>query len=100
MQTTFPDDKPVFDGANQTMRFTARVDGETVVCAITVEALEDRFGADSARQAALMAASDKGRYRIRSVDAEALDRNNGEGVVLHSGLFRLEGMEPHLGTTA
>ena len=47
-----------------------------------------------------MAAFDKGRHRIRSVCAEALDQNNGEGVVLHSGLFRVEGMEPDRGTTA
>jgi hypothetical protein len=87
MQITFSDDKPVFDG-------------EAVVCAITAEALEDHFGADSALEATLMSAFDKGRHRIRSVCAEALDQNNGEGVVLHSGLFRVEGMEPDRGTAA
>ncbi|MFM0037020.1 DUF1488 domain-containing protein [Paraburkholderia strydomiana] len=100
MQIIFPDDKPAFDGANLTVRFMARVDGEPVVCAITAEALEDHFGADSALEATLMTAFDKGLHRIRSVCAEALDQNHGEGVVLHSGLFRVEGMEPDRGATA
>ncbi|WP_429328274.1 DUF1488 domain-containing protein [Paraburkholderia atlantica] len=100
MQITFPDDEPVFDGANLTVRFLARVDGQPVVCSITAEALEDHFGAESALEPALMAAFDRGRQRIRSVCAEALDQNNGEGVVLHSGLFRVEGMEPDRGTAA
>jgi len=100
MQINFPDDTPEFDGANLRVRFIARVDGEAVECAITAEALEDHFGAESALEAALIAAFDKGRQRIRSVCAEALDQNNGEGVVLHSGLFRVEGMEPDRGATA
>ncbi|CAH2802483.1 MAG: Transcriptional regulator [uncultured Paraburkholderia sp.] len=100
MQITFSEDKPAFDGANLTVRFMARMDGEPVVCAITAEALEDHFGADSALETALMSAFDHGCNRIRSVCAEALDQNHGEGVVLHSGLFRLEGMEPDLGAAA
>ncbi len=100
MHITFPDDRAVFDGANLTVRFMARVDGEAVECAITAEALEDHFGAESALESTLMAAFDKGRNRIRSVCAEALDQNAGEGVVLHSGLFRVEGMEPDRGTAA
>ncbi|MBC8741525.1 DUF1488 domain-containing protein [Paraburkholderia sp. UCT31] len=100
MQITFPDDEAAFDGANLTVRFRARVDGEPVVCAITAEALEDHFGAESALEAALMAAFDRGRQRIRSVCAEALDQNDGESVVLHSGLFRVEGMEPDRGAAA
>ena len=100
MQITFTDDQPAFDGSNLTVRFMARVDGEAVICAITAEALEDHFGADSALEDTLMAAFDKGRHRIRSVCAEALDQNEGEGVLLHSGLFRVEGMESDRGTTA
>ncbi|MEZ0604018.1 DUF1488 domain-containing protein [Paraburkholderia sp. IW21] len=100
MHITFSDDQPSFDGTNLTVRFMARVDGEPVVCAITAEALEDHFGADSALEATLMAAFDKGRNRIRSVCAEALDQNDGAAVVLHSGLFRVEGMEPGRDTTA
>ncbi|MCC8400426.1 DUF1488 domain-containing protein [Paraburkholderia sp. MMS20-SJTN17] len=100
MQIHFPDDEPAFDGANLTVRFLARVDGEPVTCAITAEALEDHFGAESALESALLAAFDKGRERIRSVCAEALEHNRGEGVVLHSGLFRVEGMAPDRGGVA
>jgi hypothetical protein len=68
--------------------------------AITAEALEDHFGAHSALESALMAAFDSGRNPIRSVCAEAIDQNGGKGVVLHSGLFRVDGTEPDRGTTA
>jgi hypothetical protein len=44
MRITFPDDAPGFDGSSLTVQFTARVDGEPVICAITAEALEDHFG--------------------------------------------------------
>ncbi|WP_429454520.1 DUF1488 domain-containing protein [Paraburkholderia sp. 40] len=82
------------------MRFTAPVDGEPVGAAITAEPLEDHFGAHSALESALMAAFDNGRNPIRSVCAESIDQNGGKGVVLHSGLFRVDGMEPDRGITA
>ncbi len=100
MTITFPDDPPVFDGANLAVRFTACVDGRPVECSITAEALEDHFGADSALEDTLLKAFERGRARIRSVCAEALDQNQGERVVLHSGLFRVEGMEPDRGLKA
>jgi hypothetical protein len=100
MTITFSDDAPRFDGANLTVQFTAAVDGEPVACFITAEALEDHFGADSLLEDALLSAFERGRARIRSVCAEALDQNEGESVVLHSGLFRVEGMEPDRGLTA
>jgi hypothetical protein len=94
MRITFPDDKPGFNGSSLTVQFCARVDGEPVMCSITAEALEDHFGAPSALEDVLLAAFEQGRSRIRSVCAEELDRSDGAGVVLHSGLFRVEGMEP------
>ncbi|SDH26003.1 Protein of unknown function [Paraburkholderia phenazinium] len=94
MRITFPDDAPGFDGSSLTVQFTARVDGEPVICAITAEALEDHFGARSALEESLLAAFEQGRRRIRSVCAEALDQSGGAAVILHSGLFRVEGMEP------
>lgn len=97
MHITFPDEQPAFDGSSLSVRFMARVDGEAVVCSITAEALEDHFGADSALEATLIAAFEHGRGRIRSVCAEALDLSDGGGVVLHSGLFRVEGMESDRG---
>ncbi|MGF6602378.1 hypothetical protein P3T23_007130 [Paraburkholderia sp. GAS448] len=42
MHIAFPDDQPVFDGANLIVRFTASVDGEPVECTIAAEALEDQ----------------------------------------------------------
>jgi hypothetical protein len=93
MRISFPDEVPGFDGSSLTVQFTARVDGEPVICAISAEALEDHFGAESALEDALLAAFERGRPRIRSVCAEALDQNEGAAVVLHSGLFRVEGME-------
>ncbi|WP_109481983.1 DUF1488 domain-containing protein [Paraburkholderia sp. C35] len=93
MHITFPDDAPAFDGSSLTVSFMARVDGEPVVCAISAEALEDHFGADSPLEDALIDAYERGRARIRAVCAEALDQNRGESVILHSGLFRVEGME-------
>ncbi|HXZ10551.1 MAG TPA: DUF1488 domain-containing protein [Paraburkholderia sp.] len=100
MTITFPDETPQFDGANLTLRFTAAVDGELVVCYITAEALQDHFGADSALEDALLDAFERGRARIRSVCAEALDLNRGGSVMLRSGLFRVEGMEPDRGFIA
>jgi len=93
MHITFSDDAPRFDGANLTVRFAARVDGEPVNCAISAEALEDHFGAPSPLEDDLLRAFQRGQARIRSVCAEALDQNQGGAVLLHSGLFRVEGME-------
>ncbi|SIT41289.1 conserved hypothetical protein [Paraburkholderia ribeironis] len=63
-------------------------------------ALKDHFGAHCAPESALMTVFRNGRNRIRSVCAEAMDQNGGKGVVLHSGLFTVSGMEPDRGTTA
>jgi len=86
----FPDESPVFDGANMLMRFIVELDGEPVVCAITAEALEDHFGADSALEEALRGAFERGRARICSACTEAI-RETGGSVVLHSGRFRVDG---------
>ncbi|KMQ80426.1 Transcriptional regulator [Candidatus Burkholderia pumila] len=94
MHITFTDERPKYDGGDLALYFTALVDGEPVVCSISVEALEDHFGAQSPREEDLMTAFDKGAARIRAVCAEVLDDNGGEAVVLRSGLFRVAGMEP------
>ncbi|MEX3897074.1 hypothetical protein [Paraburkholderia sp. BR10954] len=49
---------------------------------------------------ALMSAFGNGRKRIRSVCAKVINQNGGKGVMLHSGLFRVDGMEPDRGTMA
>lgn len=89
LRVTFPDESPVFDGANMLMRFVVELDGEPVVCAITAEALEDHFGAESALEAALRDAFERGRERICTACTDAI-RETGGSVVLHSGRFRVQ----------
>jgi hypothetical protein len=94
MHIKFADNPPIYDGDDLALHFTALVDAQPVVCSISAEALEDHFGAPSAREEHLLGAFEQGRARIFSVCAEALDSNGGKGVVLRSGLFRVAGMEP------
>jgi Protein of unknown function (DUF1488) len=94
MQIQFSDAAPTYDGGDLALHFIALIDAQPVVCSISAEALEDHFGATSAREDDLLPAFERGRARIRSVCAEALDSNGGESVVLRSGLFRVAGMEP------
>ncbi|VWC73437.1 periplasmic protein [Burkholderia lata] len=86
-RVTLVDEPPVFDGAALQLRFVVDVDGEPQTWAITVEALEDHFGAPSALEADLRDAFEQGRARIEVACAEVLADGNG-GVVLHSGDFR------------
>ena len=72
------------------VRFIAKVDAVPLSCAITVEALEDHFGAESALEASLREAFDRGRPRILAACADAMNETEG-GVVLHSGAFRAIG---------
>lgn len=94
MHIKFADQPPIYDGDDFALHFTALVDARPVVCSISAEALEDHFGAASAREDDLLQAFEQGRARIRSVCAEALDSSGGQSVVLRSGLFRVAGMEP------
>ncbi|WP_254073883.1 DUF1488 domain-containing protein [Burkholderia sp. S171] len=94
MHIQFSDAAPTYDGDDLAVHFVALIDGQAVVCSISAEALEDHFGAASAREDDLLQAFERGCARIRSVCAEALDSNGGESVVLRSGLFRVAGMEP------
>ncbi|KAG8152432.1 DUF1488 domain-containing protein [Burkholderia catarinensis] len=86
-RVTLTDAPPVFDGAALQLCFVVDVDGAPQTCAITVEALEDHFGAPSALEADLRAAFERGRARIEAACAEVLADRHGD-VVLHSGYFR------------
>ncbi|CAB3716944.1 DUF1488 domain-containing protein [Trinickia soli] len=90
MRVTFPDDAPVFDGAQMVVRFVANVEGVPLSCAITAEALEDHFGAGSTLESELLRAYADGRERIRDVCQRAIEQSDGAAVVLRSGLFRIE----------
>jgi hypothetical protein len=94
MHITFADDPPAYDGDDLAVHFTALVDNAPILCSISVEALEDHFGATSAREDDALPAYERGKARIRAVCAEALDDNGGQPVVLRSGLFRVAGLEP------
>jgi len=87
---TLTDEPPTFDGAALQLRFVVDVDGVPQACAITVEALEDHFGARSALEADLRDAFEHGRARIEAACADVLASGNHD-VVLHSGYFRAPG---------
>lgn len=80
---TLTDAPPEFDGAVLQMRFVVEVDGKPLICAITVEALEDHFGASSALEADLRDAFDRGRARIEAACEEVLADGKG-GVELQA----------------
>lgn len=87
MEIRFPADAPAYRDSNLTVVFPALVDGETVPCAISVEALEDHFGAYSEDLEGWMRAFDAGRQRIEAVAREHLQISNGTPVLLKSGHF-------------
>ncbi|MFP6558750.1 DUF1488 domain-containing protein [Paraburkholderia sp. B3] len=64
MNIRFLPDAPVYRDSNLTVVFAALVDGARVPCAISVEALEDHFGAPPLSRDASMQAFDAGRPRI------------------------------------
>ncbi|HTH61487.1 MAG TPA: DUF1488 domain-containing protein [Paraburkholderia sp.] len=87
MKIHFPADAPLYRDANLTVVFAALVDGERVPCAISVEALEDHFGAHAASRDAWIDAFDAGRSRIEAVARAHLELSNGSPVLLKSGHF-------------
>jgi hypothetical protein len=87
----FADDAPTFDGSAMRVDFVVARGHDVLQCAITVEALEDHFGAESALEASLLEAFERGRPRILEACAEAIEETGGR-VVLHSGSFRVRGV--------
>ena len=70
MEIRFPADAPAYRDSNLTVVFRALVDGETVPCAISVEALEDHFGATVAAYAVTLA--HRVRYSVQMNAREAM----------------------------
>jgi hypothetical protein len=89
MRVALSDRVPVFDGDDYEVRFFAQVDDAEVECSITVEALEDHFGAASALEGPLLEAFARERSRIEAVCARALEHNGGQPVILRSGVVRM-----------
>lgn len=87
MDIRFPSEAPSWHDSNLTVVFPVLVDGARVRCAISVEALEDHFGAQSAGREAWMQAFDAGRTRIEAVARAHLELSNGTPVLLKSGHF-------------
>jgi hypothetical protein len=87
MEIRFPADAPAYRDSNLTVVFPALVDGAPVPCAISVEALEDHFGAYTEDLEGWMRAFDAGRPRIEAVAREHLQISNGTPVLLKSGHF-------------
>jgi hypothetical protein len=87
MNIRFLSDAPVYRDSNLTIVFAALVDGARVPCAISVEALEDHFGACPPSRDTSMQAFDAGRTRIEEVARAHLELSNGTPVLLKSGHF-------------
>src|SRR5258706_554667 len=87
MEIGFLADEPAYRDSNLTLVFPALVDGEPVPCAISVEALEDHFGAESHDSEGWRRAFDAGRAHIEAVAREHLRISNGTPVLLKSGHF-------------
>jgi Protein of unknown function (DUF1488) len=88
MHITFPREPVQYCGRTLVLEFTARVDGERIQCAITVEALEDHFGAESLREADALGAFNAHRQAIESAARTLLNEIGKKPVLLRSGYFR------------
>ena len=88
MQISFPPCFPEYCARDLVLAFPALVDGASVQCAITAEALEDHFGADSLREDDLTDAFVRHRAEIELATQRMLNEVGGKPVLLHSGYFR------------
>ncbi|CAB3792697.1 DUF1488 domain-containing protein [Pararobbsia alpina] len=89
MRIEFPAGKREWNGAELMVDFVATVDGATVLCSISAEALEDHFGAPSPLEADMLSAFDGHVRRIHLICRRTLEGSGGEPVVLRSGLIRV-----------
>ncbi|CAM2144946.1 DUF1488 domain-containing protein [Pararobbsia alpina] len=87
MQIEFPDSEPAYSSDNLTLTFAAHVDGRIVPCAISVEALEDHFGAHACNVDAWRHAFVSGRETIEEAARQHLRLSNGAPILLKSGHF-------------
>ncbi|WP_150695415.1 DUF1488 domain-containing protein [Pandoraea terrae] len=88
MQIEFPDHRPMFNGEDLTIEFAVIVNGKSVDCAVSAEALEDHFGACSARADDLLHAFEHGRSHIEALTKRYLAMGLAGPVLLRSGHFR------------
>jgi hypothetical protein len=88
MQINFPKEVPEYSGRELTLAFPAMIDGERVECTITAAALEDHFGAESARAEDMLHAFDNHRDRIEAVARRLLSDTRAQCLTLRSGYVR------------
>ncbi|MBB5495987.1 DUF1488 domain-containing protein [Paraburkholderia sp. MM5384-R2] len=88
MRITFPPTAPEYRGSNLTIGFDACVDGKSIDCAISAEALEDHFGAKSPSSADLLNAFTRHRSEIQNIARDLLHLVDTKQLLLHSGHFR------------
>jgi hypothetical protein len=88
MQIEFPDHRPVFNYEDLTIEFAVVVNGRPIDCAVSAEALEDHFGAYSARADDLLHAFEHGRSHIEALTRQYLTMGLAGPVLLRSGHFR------------
>ena len=88
MDIIFPHDAPAFHAADLTVVFSARVNGKLIDCAITAEALEDNFGAESARENDLLSAFAAHRHAIERAARRLFAQLGEKPLLLRSGYLR------------
>jgi hypothetical protein len=91
MNITFPQQAPVYLADDPALTFWALVDGESIPCTISAEALEDHFGAASWREEDLERAFESGRCLIEGAAEQLLASVGCRPVMLRSGYFRFSG---------
>ena len=89
MKIEFPQGQRVWNGTEMQVDFPVTIDSNDVLCSISAEALEDHYGARSALEDDVLGAFDQQAGRIQAVCRQAIEGNDGQPVVLRSGLIRL-----------
>ena len=95
MNISFPEGPVEYDTEEFALTFVAMADSVPVDCAITAEALEDRFGARSLRESDLRLAFHRNRAAIEAAAARLIEETDGKPVILHSGYLRMYGTSRH-----
>ena len=73
MNISFPEEPPVYNAEQLALIFPAMVNSAPIECAITAEALEDHFGAASAREPDLQEAFRANRAAIETATTRLIE---------------------------
>lgn len=90
MHIRFPAELPRYCGQDLVVVFPVLIDGERTDCAVTVEALEDHFGAASLREDDVLGAFAAHRADIERAVRRFFAAHADAPAVLHSGWFRFD----------